>query len=640
MDKRRFKKLEVDALRNIETNLKKIYTSQEGNASNNMYRLDIKKSSWIKRFLAIEIIIFVILVGFIFSFYLFKNGHASAKASMAVKIDAPHEYASGDIATITIQYQNKENFSLNDAELAIKYPQSFEFLASDPVPLNEFKDIWQLGNISKGQSGIIQIKGKVMGSVGDLIAFKTTFTYQPENFNSNFKQEFNSEIGTIASSIAVISVEGPSQVIPDQNVTYTIQYENTSDEDLNNVLINAKFPQNFVFVESKPIFTKNEIFNQKKLLLTNKESGISVKKSWLLDRLSQGEKGVIEITGKYINSDNEKSTLIFQIGVIDAVEYNIYQEQKHNFEILNHGLSVSMSVNGLKEENSVNFSNTLNYSITIKNIGAKTLYDVFLTSQIDSQVVDWETLIDKNNGERVGQKILWRPSSTPSLAILKPLDEKTIDFSLQIKGISKIDLKKDNLKTTAHAEATITAIGDFNTNVLVKTDPLVSDINTELEMKVEGRYFDDDNIAVGQGPLPPVVGEKTTFRIYWYLSNNLNEVSNVVFKTVLLPDSKWEDKFLSTVGALVYNPSDNSVVWKIPKISPNNNFEELNAWFDVSITPKADQAGKLILIVADSSLTAKDNVTNSAISLVGRGVTTNLEDDPIGGGRGLVEKGK
>lgn len=640
MDKKRLKKLEEDALRNIETNLKKIYTSQDGNVSNDMYRLDIKKSNWMKRFLAFEIIIFVILVGFISTFYLFKNGHDSAQASMDVNIEAPVEYSSGNVATITINYQNKENFSLNDVELAMKYPQGFEFLASDPVPSNEFKDIWKLGNISKGRGGAIQIKGKVMGSVGDLIAFKATFTYQPQNFNSNFKQEFNSETGQIASSIVTISIEGPEKVIPDQNATYTIRYENSSEEDLANVLIKAKFPQNFVFMESKPSFTKNEIFNKKKLLLANAESNTSAEKSWFFEKLSRAEKGVIEITGKYMNSDNEKSTLTFQIGVVDAAEYKIYQEQTHEFEILNHGLTVSMSVNGLKEENSVNFSNTLNYSITIKNIGAKTLHNILLTSQIDSQVVDWDTLIDKNNGERAGQKIIWKPSLVPLLSILKPLDEGTIDFSLQIKDVSKIDLKKENLKTTARAEATITAIDDFDTSVLVKTEPLVSVINTELEMKVVGRYFDDDNIAVGQGPLPPVVGKKTTFRIYWYLSNNLNEVSNVVLKTGLLPDSKWEDKFLSTVGALVYNPSDNSITWKIPKISSNKTFEELNAWFDVSITPKADQAGKLVLIIADSSLTAKDNVTNSPISLVGRGVTTNLEDDPIGGGRGLVEKGE
>lgn len=638
MDKKRFKKLEKETLHNIETNLKKIYNSQEGNMSN-MYKLDIKKSSWMKKFLIVEIFLLIFLAGVIFLLYFLKNGREDSKASMIIHINSPAEYSSGDEVIMDVEYQNREPFALNDVEISLKYPQGFEFLASDPMPSNEFKDIWRLGNLSRGQKGKISIKGKVIGEVGNFIIFKASATYQPQNFSSSFKQEFISNTGQIVASIVTIDVEGPNKVIPDQDVTYKIQYANSSQEDLSNILIKAQFPKNFVFIESRPDFTKKSSLEAKKLFIDEKDSSNSIEKNWLLDKLAKEERGNIEIIGKYMNSENEKSDITFQIAVVSEKDYTVYQEKKINFEVLNHGLNISMSVNGSKTENSINFSDTLNYSITFKNIGNKTLYDLDIIALLASQVVDWNTLIDKNGSERVSEKLLWRASSTPSLAILKPLDEGTIDFSIQIKNISKINIQKDNLKTVASAEAIIRKIDDFETNISVKTEPLLSNINTELEMKVEGRYFDDDNIAVGQGPLPPVVGKKTTLRMYWYLSNNLNEVSNVILKTNLSPYSKWEDKFSNTVGTLTFNQLDNSITWKIPKISPNKTFEDLNAWFDVSITPTEDQIGKLVLLVTEQSLVAKDNMTNSAISIVGgRGVTTNLEDDVFGGGRGLVEK--
>ena len=86
MNKKRFKKLEEETLHNLEVNLKKIYKSQEGNMNSSLYRLDIKKTSWIKRFLAIEIFVFIFLLCIIGFFYVFANGHESARNSMSLKI--------------------------------------------------------------------------------------------------------------------------------------------------------------------------------------------------------------------------------------------------------------------------------------------------------------------------------------------------------------------------------------------------------------------------------------------------------------------------------------------------------------------------------------------------------------------------
>ena len=549
------------------------------------------------------------------------------------------EFSSGNEVELTVDYKNIERFGLKDVEIAFRYPEGFEFSAADPVPSNEFHDIWDLGAIKGNGKGKITIRGKIIGEVGSFITFKSSVTYQPENFNSSFKQDFSSNTGQITASIVAMDIEGAERIIPDQSVQYSVHFVNSSEEELSNILILAKFPQNFVFTESAPQFSKKEDFISKKLYFSeDNETDNSLEKQWLVEKISKGEKMDIIISGKYLNSENEKFDLLFQIGTVDEKEFKVYQEKKLESEVINHGLSINMTVNGQKGELPVNFSDTLNYSIALKNIGTKTLYNLDVLAEINSEVVDWDTLIDKNSGERVSDKILWHASGTPVLAILKPLYSVTIDFSVKIKDILKIDLQKDNLKTTAYAQTQIKKIDDFDTDVIIRTEQQVSDINTELEMRAEGRYFDDDNIAVGQGPLPPVIGKKTTFRIYWYLSNNLNEVSSVVVKTALSPDSVWSDKFSSTVGTLVYNQSDNSIVWKIPKISPNKSFEDLTAWFDVSITPKDDQVGKLILLVTDTSLSAKDNVTNSPISLVERGVTSNLEDDPVGGGRGLVEK--
>ena len=61
-------------------------------------------------------------------------------------------------------------------------------------------------------------------------------------------------------------------------------------------------------------------------------------------------------------------------------------------------------------------------------------------------------------------------------------------------------------------------IGETEVDMTIKSNEIVVDINTGMVFKAEARYFNDDNIAVGSGPLPPKVGETTKYRIFWNIN--------------------------------------------------------------------------------------------------------------------------
>jgi len=221
--------------------------------------------------------------------------------------------------------------------------------------------------------------------------------------------------------------------------------------------------------------------------------------------------------------------------------------------------------------------------------------------------------------------------------LLRPLDEGSIDFTIQVKASDDINLNETNLQVTSRAKATAAKIGELDAiDLAIESNEITSNINTDVELKVEGRYFTADNIPVGSGPLPPVVGQTTTFRIYWSIANSLHEVGDVTVSATLPHGVAWASKLLAKVGSLRYNQSDQTVTWTIPSINPNEGFDDTNAWFDVSVTPTKDQAKKLLILSGQASLTATDEVTDAAISKVGKAITSNLDDDPIGGGKGLV----
>ena len=85
-----------------------------------------------------------------------------------------------------------------------------------------------------------------------------------------------------------------------------------------------------------------------------------------------------------------------------------------------------------------------------------------------------------------------------------------------------------------------------------------------------------------------------------------------------------------------YSSGTKIVTWKIDRIAPNKNFDDTTTWFDVSVTPTKQQVRKLLILADQTTLTAHDKVTDSVISKTSPAITSNLEDDPIGGGKGLV----
>ncbi|MFA6410984.1 MAG: hypothetical protein WCW26_05435, partial [Candidatus Buchananbacteria bacterium] len=89
-------------------------------------------------------------------------------------------------------------------------------------------------------------------------------------------------------------------------------------------------------------------------------------------------------------------------------------------------------------------------------------------------------------------------------------------------------------------------------------------------------------------------------------------------------------------GTISYSLSDNTVTWKISRIPANKGYDDVNVWFDLSVTPTAQQVRKLLILTDQTDLIATDKATKSQVTKTGKAVTSNLEDDPIGGGKGLV----
>lgn len=618
----------------IKNDLENIYTDSDGQI-NDVSKLDIKKKSPWRYVLYIGIILILLFVAiFLLGFYSLSNLDSNKGKSVDIIIISEQNISSGDTVTYTINYKNKEKLSLLESELILRYPEGFNFINSNPGSDNQYNNVWKIGDLVAGQEGSIEVTGKLVGELGTLKILQATVSFRPENFSSSFREskDFTSQI---TSSILELSIEGPDQILTEKKVLYRVRFTNTSENDLENVQIIALYPDDFVLQTSEPPPQPTLPATARNTQLLDEINNI-----WHYNVLESQQQQEILIEGGILSSgkDLKEVDFVVQIGFydIEQEDFSLQLEQTHTAKFLDHNFKLDLFINGSSDDGYLNFGETLNYLIVYKNLGQTQLNNIEIIVELDSDVLDWETLADKNLGKAEDGIILWDKDSFASFSKIQPLEEGEIEFSIKTKDLNEVDTSNADLNISSTLGAIISKINDVDADAKVIIDTLRHSINTSLDLRAEGRYFSNDNIAVGTGPLPPIVGQETSLRIYWYLSNNIHEVSDIVVSTKLPEGVSWANKTLVTTGSLSYDEEQNKVIWAISGIPTNKTFEDINAWFDIKVIPDASQSGKIMLLTTDTNLEATDSVTEKKIVELERSITSSLDDDPFAAGKGVV----
>ena len=252
---------------------------------------------------------------------------------------------------------------------------------------------------------------------------------------------------------------------------------------------------------------------------------------------------------------------------------------------------------------------------------------------IDSSLVDWQTLQDEQKGEVKEGAIIWTKEQIRNLAAVKPNEEDSFGFAVKIKG-------REQIKDLPSADVKIRTALDYSIDsALNKADnpsaQIVNAVNSDLQFNNEVRYFDRQNIAVGEGPLPPKVGQKTSWHVYWTLTNSLHDLENITVSAALAGGVRWENNAVNAIGVVNYLSDRRVVNWTISSLDAVAQPALLD--FVVSLTPPASAKNKVLPLLNQARVEAKDKQTGGVIVFTAKAKTTNLEDDELGKGQGKVE---
>lgn len=610
----------------IKDSIEQIYQDDNGN------QVDVKKMlTKPRRGLLFNLFIFIIVIftlgGSLYGAYNYVYlKYFSGQAEASISLEGKREAAAGEEFYYILNYKNNDKVALNKIEIKADYPANFIFSEAEPRP-DRGNNIWNIASLASSRGGTIKIKGRLAGPEGSNNIMLAEMLYTPDNFSSEFKKSagFETKINDLGLDFSFAAAS--SALIGEEN-EIAVKFKAKDINYINQFNLTALHPAEAQIISGDGA-------------ATGTPAGLTVlsggPNSWQISNLGNNENLFrLKFKIKEKKSPAADIKLVFALpgeedpsGGQPAKNY-VFFEKNFSFDVIKSDLNINLIINGSPLDQSVDFGQTLNYSINYKNTGDAPMKDVIIMAVLESDFLERTSLNDKNNGQASGNAISWSKAQIPALAELPGGAEGVIDLSIKLKPQTQVDLSKA-YQVKSYVKY---SLGDKAPSGDNQSNTIINKINSDLNLSEQVRYFNDDNLAVGSGPLPPKVGQTTSLKVYWTITNNLHELSDLKVAVSLPAGVGFDGKNRSSVGSIDYDPSTGQVVWNIGRLPVS--VYQAGAEFNISVSPGSADGNKIMVLLPGSTVSAIDVETGMAINKALKAKTTRLEDDPLAETDGLV----
>lgn len=582
-----------------------------------------KMAAWKKWLIGFFVVLLILAGSTVAGFFAFSSKKKFSGQNIKLEFQGPQTISSGDSFSFTVLYENNETLMLKNAELTLNFPESFSFEESSPLSDNEFKNSWDLKNIPAGGKGKILIKGRIMGENNSSKTISARLNFEPENFSSPFDVR-KDYLVRLNDSTLKINLDLPSRAAPDSRLVGKISLLNNSQKPIKDVKLEINLPSDFTVEKIDPA-SKNSI--------------------WEIAELLSDKPYEITIAGSLAGANGEYKEIKAKASLRnDKGEFITQTETNALISMINPNLETVILTNDKTGAITVDWGDTLAVSLKVKNAGDQIIRDVAGQLTIDSTAIDWQNIRWTIPGKLISvknssQKILsWTKDEFPDLLELSPGKETILSATLPIIERPPKNVSTKDLVIAVEGQAISKNVVDLE-GVEIKSEatPVEVRITTQVQLRPEARFTDDEYQPLGTGPIPPEVGKTTTYQIQWYLSNASNEVTDAKITTTLPQNVFWKGGETGS-GTLSFDPATREVAWTINRVPARSGLDlsGLSANFTVSITPKESEIGSAVTLTEQTSLEALDGFTNQIIQKKFDILTTDLPTDPLYAGKGKV----
>jgi len=547
------------------------------------------------------LIIFLSVAGFFF----YRGLNSFDRDKIKLEIEGPERTISGEETRYVVKYENETKLALADLKLTFHYPEN-----SIPLNSDSLDQTIDLLNLDPGQSGQIELSVRIIGLKNETKRAWAQLSYQPASLSARYtnQAEFLTEIISVP---LVLDFDLPQRLVGGQSFNFSLRYSNQADISFEDLQIRLEYPSGFVFQSAEP-------------------EPLEEDKVWSLGELSEGEQGRIFIQGSVQGEEGDSKSFKASLGLFEDDQFTVYAETVDSLEISLSPLYVGQTVNG-SVDHVAQTGQTLNYRISYQNTTDIGIKNVVIVSKLIGKALDLTSLDTKKGSfDGLSQTITWNSGNLPALEFLGPNQDGQVNFSVRVRDplpISSYTDKNFTIKNTVKIDSLENPLSLENIEIAGQSE-LVTKIASQISLQAQG-YYSDDQIS-NTGPIPPKVGQMTTYTIKWRLVNTSNDLSQVKIRASLPPHVQWMNKTSPANADLNYNSQTGELVWDIGDLPAATGvlLPVRAVAFQVSIVPGVVHLGNLMELIGSSQATSQDNFVSLELTTSDRAIDTDLPDDP------------
>ncbi len=547
-------------------------------------------------------------------FLFFKPYRGFQGQGLQIVILGPERVILGAESTYFVNWQNAASEPLARADIRVSFPSDFTPTSILPKPTGD-GFTWKLGTIGFGGRGTFTIKGIFSGALGTKTAIQAVGSYRPASFNSEFEA-----LTTQALEYAETVVDGQvfvaEKILPGDKIRIEYAFKNRGTVPLPGLEARLTLPPGFVRDQA----ASHTALDERVVRLS-------------IGNFAAGASTTFAISGTFSSGHAGEATVHAELGKIGADgSFQAVHKTDETFLVLSGDLVLKLVTNGSDANQTIAMGNTLHLAVGYENTATEPVQDVSIKVRFEPPIfLDWAHAENTASGTVSGNSITWNKKQIGVLERVPPGQEGTIEFSIPVlnnaTGTSAFQVV---------TEATMKSVGETIVNRTIKSTPITFRFRTDADLTNHARYFSEEGAPLGMGPLPPVVGQTTRYRIEWNLAKTSHELKNLAVTAMLPKRVAWTAKSVVGAGELRYDATTRGVTWSLNRVP--GDVKDVSASFDVDLTPGELDAGRFADLLGETRVEFTDADVNEIVSRTKPPLTTDLQNDEVAKSKGVVRK--
>lgn len=569
-------------------------------------------SSFLFKVFLSSVVFFMLAIGV--AAYLFFGGfNIISGRNIDIKIQGPSIVKAGDEVNLQTTITNNNKAPLDSVSLIFSYPagtlNALDRASAFPV------DEQEVGVIGEKQVVNVSSRAIIFGERNSEQEVVVTMEYRLPDSNAIYTKEKTFTLVMGASPID-LSLDLPSELNAGQEFPLIIKLVSNSETVLKNVILTLEYPATgFMFKNAEP----------------EPLSGGNV---WSLGDIPAGSERIIKVNGILEGQNEDLKSFRARIsssplGSPDQDNFE-YGEAFATAVIKRSFVNLGLAVNGstrpevvIRPEDEVTV-----YLSWVNNLPDR-LLDSRMVVKLEGDIIDKRS-IDSSEGfyNSVDDTISWDRTNTPGLSELDPGETGNSSFKFKLIDFARTGtFSRPSFEIAAFFEGQRIGVGQLSERVTNDNRRLIK-IETKTAFGARSIY------SVGpfknSGPVPPRVGQETTYTVTWSVTNTTSALNQGKVKTTLPAYVNWTGSISPSEEKIIYDPNTREVSWQIGEVlvGTGETIPVREAYFQVSLIPSLSQVGQSVRLTNKSDFQALDSFTNTIITKSADAVTTELTNDP------------